>query len=188
MRLLVQLIGYEKEQQTVGRMLMAYGEFEVKVARLMSYAFGGDADTAARVFFRVNGEAARLDVADAILRPFFSSLKLAGQWGNALGALRYCKNVRNQYAHCSWFAREGKPLSFTNLDQDAHSKEDILLSQLYPTDLELLQKQEQYFEYTNHWLFYLTFRCRQHAGEPSPVSQVPTSIAQPPPLHNRKKS
>jgi hypothetical protein len=146
LRLLLQLLGYEKEQQTVGRLLMAYGEFEVEVARLMGYAFGGDEDTAARVFFRVNGEAARLDVADAILRPFFNKLNLAGQWSNALGAMRYCKNVRNQYAHCSWFANEGGPLSFTNMDKDADSPDGILKSHLYPTDLGLLRKQEEYFE------------------------------------------
>jgi hypothetical protein len=135
----------------------------------------------------VNGEGARLNVADAILRPFFNTLNLAGQWVDALDALRYCKDVRNQYAHCEWFTEDG-PLSFTNLEKGARSPANgILHSRFYPTDLKLLQKQEQYLEHANDWLFYLSCQCRQHAGEASPVSQVPTFIPQPP-LHNRKKS
>jgi hypothetical protein len=51
MRLLLEFKEYEKEQELVGRMLMAYGEFEVEVARLMGYAIAGENDTACRVFF-----------------------------------------------------------------------------------------------------------------------------------------
>jgi hypothetical protein len=51
MRLLLEFKEYEKEQELVGRTLMAYGEFEFEVARLMGFAIAGDNDTACRVFF-----------------------------------------------------------------------------------------------------------------------------------------
>lgn len=83
MRLLAEFERFEKEQQLVGRMLMAYGEFEFTIAQLLGYAIPGGDDTAARLLYRVNGEAARLDVADALLRPFFeTTLRIAGAWTN----------------------------------------------------------------------------------------------------------
>jgi hypothetical protein len=186
MRLLLQFDRNKEEQAIVGRLLMAYGEFEFEVARLVGYAICAH-DTAARILFRVNGEGARLDVADAIPRPFLSKLGLGGQWSNAIGALRYCKNVRNQYAHCNWIADEAHHgLSFTNIDKDADSPDGILNVSLYPTNLKLLQKQHQYFEYTADWLMYLACQCRLRAGEAAPAVEVPKSISQPP-LHNRQK-
>jgi hypothetical protein len=186
MRLLIEFEGFQEEQALIGRMLMAYSEFEFEIARLLAYALPGGDDAAGRILFRVNGEAARLDVADAILRPFFDKLKLGGKWCNTLGALRYCKTVRNQYAHCNWVKDTDRPLSFINMDKDADSPDGTLTVHFYPTDLALLQKQHQYFEYTLDWLFYLGCECRHLSGEESPLPQVPKSIPQPP-LHNLPK-
>lgn len=185
MNLLFVFENFKQEQALVGRMLMAYAEFEFEVTRLMGYALPGD--TAARIIYRVKGEAARLDVADAVLRPFFEKLKIGGKWANTLGALRYCKNVRNQYAHCDWHIREDtNELCFINLDRDADSSDGVLNVQLYPTDLSLLQKQHQYFEYTADWLWHLTGTCRRAEGKDTPAAQAPKSIPQPP-LHNLKE-
>ena len=168
---------------------MAYGEFEFTIAQLLGYAIPGGDDTAARLLYRVNGEAARLDVADALLRPFFeTTLRIAGAWTNTLGALRYCKNVRNQYAHCHWHNPATIPLGlcFLNMDHDADSPEGTLNVHFYPTDLLLLQKQHEYFEYTLDWLFYLQCACWAHVGKNSRNPRVPKSIPQPP-LHNLQK-
>src|SRR5262249_27618216 len=100
MRLLIEFDKYPDELSLVGQMLLAYSEFEFELAKLIGHFLEGDTDRAARVFWRIQGEAARIEVADAILRPFFEKHNLAGKWCNALGALRYCKNIRNQYAHC----------------------------------------------------------------------------------------
>ncbi len=186
MRLLINFTNHLKARELVGLMIMAYGEFEFEVAGIMSYAIDGGPDTAARIFFRVNGEAARLDVADAILRPFFDKLTLGGRWGNALGALRFCKNVRNQYAHCQWHP-DAHNLYFFNLDRDGRdSLEGELIVNPYPTNLELLQKQYEYFEHTLDWLYYLSCECRGHKGEESARPPVPKSIPQPQ-LHIRPK-
>jgi hypothetical protein len=110
-----------------------------------------------------------------------------GQWTNAFGALRYCKDVRNQYAHCNWYSDEGRPLTFVNLERDTASPEGTLNIQLYPTDLALLRKQHDYFEYANDWLYFLDCRCRKVKEEKVPEPSVPKSIPQPP-KHNRPKT
>ncbi len=186
MRLLLEFDEHPQEQALVGRMLMAYGEFESQTAKLVGHAFDGNYALGGRIFWRVHGAAARIDVADAIIRPFFESIGLLGQWSNALGALRYCKDIRNQYAHCNWFTEKGKPLTFINFDKDVASPEGELMLQLYPTDLTLLQKQCEYFEYTNDWLFFLDCRCRRRRGVSAPDAVAPKSIPQPP-KHNRPK-
>lgn len=186
MRLLIELKGFEREQELIGRMIMAYGELEFEVAHLMDYAVTFGKDTGPRILFRVNGEAARLDVADAILRPFFETMNLDGQWGNTLGALRYCKNIRNQYAHCNWKADPAKPLYFMNLDRDANSPDGPLTLQLYPTDLALIQKQHEYFEHTLDWLFYLNCQSRKLLRIEAPEPVAPKFVSKPP-LHHRQK-
>jgi len=186
MRLLVDFDGFEQEQQLVGRMLMAYGELEFEIAHVMGRAIEGGNDAAARLLFRVSGEGPRIDVADAILRPFFDKMNLSGQWACTIGALRYCKNARNQYAHCNWHSEEGGSLSFVNMDRDADSPEGTLNLQLYPVDLALLQKQHEYFEYALGCLYYLLCQCRLRSGEESPDQPIPKSIPQPP-LSNRPK-
>jgi hypothetical protein len=189
MPLVYEFKDFPKEQELVGDMLLAYGQLEFDVARLIGFALPSGDDMAGRLLFRVNGEAARLDVADAILRPFFETVGISGQWGNALGALRYCKNVRNQYAHCQWHIPDRQPpeLCFINLDRDADSPDGTLHVQLYPTDLRLLKKQHEYFNYTILWLYCLTCACQRRAGQEVHVPSVPKSIPQPP-LHNLPKN
>ncbi|MGB9113685.1 hypothetical protein [Bradyrhizobium sp.] len=185
MQLLLALDEFREEQSIVGQLLMAYGEFEFNIAKLIAHAIGNE-DNGARIFFRIHGEGPRLDVADAIVRPFFERMNLVGQWTNAFGALRYCKDVRNQYAHCQWYSDESTPLTFANLERDAAAPEGILNVQLYPVDLDLLQKQREYFEYANDWLHFLDCRCRKAMGQEAPDAPVPKSIPQPP-KHNRPK-
>lgn len=185
MRLLIEFDGFSEEQRIVGQMLMAYGEFEFVLASIVGYSIG-DEHAGARIFFRVHGESARLDVADAILRPYFEKLGLNGQWGNALGASRYCKDIRNQYAHSNWLTPKNDVLTFVNMDSDVASPDGPLMLQLYPTDLSLLKKQREYFEYTNDWLYFLQCRCRRKSGLESPDPATPKSIPQPP-KHNRPK-
>ncbi len=67
--LLLEFDSFPEEKAIVGEMLMAYGEIEFALVRLIGTFFQEDNDTAARILFRVKGEGPRLDVADAILRP-----------------------------------------------------------------------------------------------------------------------
>ena len=47
-------------------------------------------------------------VADAPVRPLCQTHNLGGTYVQWLGAMRRCKAIRNQYAHCIWdFQRRG---------------------------------------------------------------------------------
>lgn len=130
--------------------------------------------------FTVRGEAARLAVADAILRPAFAKHGLKDKWITAYSAVRQCKNIRNQYAHCHWQLFDGK-LFFIDLDEDseAHDNLDVLYR---PIDLALLTRQNAYFEYAAAMLYYLSDQLQLKLGKEltDPPFPLPKSVAQPP--------
>jgi len=179
--LLVEFDPFPEEKALVGEMLMAYGEIEFALVRLISVAFQDDTSIAVRILFRVKGEGPRLDVADGILRPALGKIGLGGLWGNAIGAAKCCKDIRNQYAHCHWWHKEGDPLSFINLDTHAASREGDVMIQFEPVDLTLIKKQHQFFEYTTLLLYFLDQEYRRKAGLPSTLDlKAPVSVPQPP--------
>jgi hypothetical protein len=184
--MLAEFENFPKEKALIGEMLIAYGEIEFVITRMLAAFFKdtGSEDTAARMFFRVKGEGPRLDVADAILRPQLKKFSLSGKWGNALGAARHCKTIRNQFAHCHWFLdQENKVLSFMNLDVDAASGEGEMLVRFEPIDLPLIEAQHQYFDYAIALLYFLDQEYRRKQGmksahdfsEPKSIPQPPTS-------------
>lgn len=185
--LLIEFDKYPAEKALVGEMLIAYGEIEFALAGIVGELLDGDLDTAVRILFRVKGEGPRLDVADAIIRPGFQKLSLEGYWGNALGAAKQCKSIRNQYAHCHWWARDDQPLSFMNLDEESSAATGEINIQLQPIDHALLKTQHEYFQYALHWLYFLRKEYPKRVGRLSSHGfSAPKSIPAPP-LSNRKK-
>jgi hypothetical protein len=184
-KLLKEFEHYPEEGHLIGRLLAAYGELEFALMSCVSLALGQNTSTACRILFRVKGETARIEVADAILRPFFVQFNLDGHWGSALGALRHCKKIRNQFAHCHWYADE-HGLFFMDLDSDAQSSSQALKPELLNVDIGLLQKQENYFVYALDWVFYLMVEAQKRQGtwtEPNRPYLIP-QIDGLPPLHN----
>jgi len=57
-----------------------------------------DFDAVLKAIFRVRGETARIDIADALGRHFYDDRGLATEFGMAVGAVRHCLKIRNQYA------------------------------------------------------------------------------------------
>jgi hypothetical protein len=184
--LLAEFIEYPAERELIGQMLLAYGELEFALLGCLCEVLTEDVHTTTKVLFRVNGEAARIRVADAILRPEFSKhRKLKDKWITAYSALRHCKNIRNQYAHCHWQLHEGK-LSFIDLDQDAQADDDVLKVGFRPIDLPLLQRQNEYFEYAASWLYFLRDRLMRAAGRELDIPPFPEPKSIPkPPLDSR---
>jgi hypothetical protein len=185
MPLLVEFEEHQEEKTLIGEMLIAYGELEFAIVQMLAHAFTKGNDTSARLMFRVRGESARIEVADAILRPELETIGLGGKWSNAIGALRYCKEVRNQYAHCHWWKTKDQPLCFMNLDSDATAASGEMTVSLEPVDLPLIRQQRQYFEYTSELLYYLESRYRERLGKEADAAPEPKSIPQPP-KNNRK--
>jgi len=121
--MLIEFHNFPQEREIVGRLLIAYGEIEFVLTGCINQALNITQSAAVRILFRVNGEAARIAVADALARPAFINIGLGGKWGNAIGAAKVCKNIRNQYAHCHWrFLKDDNIIRFMNLDAEAASE------------------------------------------------------------------
>lgn len=181
MTFLIEFEGHSSEKALIGEMLMSYGEIEFCLVSLVMHLYGGDATRATRILFRVNGEAARLAVADAIMRPELAKIGLDGNWNNAYGAAKHCKNIRNQYAHCHWQNYPKTGLCFMNLDALASSRGESITVTFEPIDLPLIQSQHQYFDHTLAMLYYLASEYQVKVGAlPSHDLAWPKSIPAPP--------
>lgn len=175
---------HQQERFLLGSMLISYGEFEFNLACLVEDVLKVTTDEAARLLFRVRGEGARIDVADALIRPAMARANLGGKWGNVYGALKHCKKIRNQYAHCHWQNIDNN-LYFLDFDQDAQSPADeVFMLRYHGIDLPLLEAQIGFFEYTSDLLYYLSFEYRKFAHNGKVEWKEPKSVPQPP-LYNR---
>lgn len=179
---------HPKERELIGSMLMAYGEIEFALIGCIAEILDDDVHTTTRVLFRVNGEGARLNVADAILRPAMRKLDLVDDWITTYAAAQFCKNVRNQYAHCHWQI-DHRGLFFIDLDEDAKPHDEIMLVNFRPIDLPLLEKQANHFDYTLAWLYFLKENIQVKNGKPLSGRPFPKpkSIPQPPRDNRPKK-
>jgi hypothetical protein len=181
--LLNEFKGYEQERDLIGKMLIAYGELEFALLGCVRKASKRDMHTCVRILFRAKGESARLGIADAILRPVFAARgNLEDKWITAYAAIRHCKNIRNQYAHCHWRIHKGK-LCFIDLDEEAKSHYGPMHVVYRPVDLALLERQFLYFGYAIDYLYFFyeklagTASPKRPKGPPYPE---PKSIPRPP--------
>jgi hypothetical protein len=176
---------HPQERDIIGGLLIGYGEIEWALAGCIREAMNAQMNEALRILFRVRGEGPRIDVADAVARPAYNKIGLGGAWGNAIGAARACKNIRNQYAHCHWRRFPNGTLRFINLDQDVTSEAGTpLIADAIRVELDLLQRQKEYFEHTASLLYYLEEAYKKAVGRPS-IHRLtePKSIPAPPPYN-----
>jgi len=174
---------FTKEQSIVGRLLSSYTYIEVS---LMFCVWGvrDDFDTTLKVMFRTRGETQRIDVADALGRQFYKDHNLKNEFSMAIGSMRHCLKIRNQYSHCIWWDDNSGKLAFANMEDIAKSNEHV--SNL--TDLKrrhvdplLLVLQEDYFKYTDELLNWINFEGRLRANRiPSHAIPNPKQRKQPP--------
>src|SRR5207249_9342099 len=61
-----------------------------------------DSDSAMRVVFRTRGEERRILIADALMREKFNAIGLVNPYSEAISDMGWCRQIRNQYAHCHW--------------------------------------------------------------------------------------
>jgi hypothetical protein len=164
MSFLSEFENFPEERELVGSLLMAYGEIEFALLICVDDVIGPNLDTTIRVLFRVQGEGARIAVSDAILRPAYEKVKLEGLWSCAFGAIKHCKNIRNQYAHCHWILL-GDQLYFLNLDQNARESPQGELQPTYlQSDKALLEAQRAYFEYALGTTYFLRYEYEKRVG------------------------
>jgi hypothetical protein len=161
---------FPAEAARIGRIIAAFGELEFILGVFLGEALDNQ-DAALRAMFRLLSDRARLDLADALLRPHIERVSLVPQLDTAMSVVWYCREIRNQYAHCHYGDQLGHGLFLTNLT-DAAERPDSFEYQWRHVDVPLLDEQEQYFLYAMECLQTLSQAYRVRAGKTG-VPHVP---------------
>ncbi len=174
---------FSKEGVLIGRLLVGYGELELGLCFCVAEA-RDDFNMVFKAMFRPRGETQRIGIADAMGREKFRDVKLGTHFEEAIGAIRYCLKIRNQFAHCYWTDDFGRQLGFVELEETA--KDNKRVDNVYhikasDIDLPTLQSQEAYFLYIRVCLDFLTSEFKVRAGKsPRNPFEVPKKVTRPP--------
>lgn len=175
---------HRKEGETIGRLVVGYGELEVGLMTLVA-AILDDIDTALKVMFRTRGESQRIQIADALARQKLPEGKFRDRFTEAVSDTHHCLKIRNQYAHCQWLDPPDEGLMFVNMEEIAVASRHIVGSSLKKRliDAGLLAEQEAYFVFVDDCL---TMLCAEWKKEKGRVQYQPFSFppkAPRPPLY-----
>jgi hypothetical protein len=176
---------YNKEGAIIGRLLVGYGDLELSLLNCVQVV-RGDFDAVLKTMFRVRGETNRINIGDALGRFYYAQHSLEGQFTKAIGALRGCLKIRNQYSHCVWWDNNTAKLAFANLEEVA--KQNVLVGSLknltvHHVDVPLLETQEEYFVYTNDLIGWINQEGQVRAGKASSNPHSEPKDIPPPALH-----
>jgi hypothetical protein len=172
---------YARECLAIGRMLTGYGELELEMCQVVGAAIG-DLDAAIRDIFRMRGEERRIRMAKTNLYKSARSEELLNLAKQFIADMDWCREIRNQYAHCQWLGTAGDPLGFINLEEVAEviGPTGPLDSYRRDVDLTLLGAQEQFFGYVKTFSWYLAQQFRiQAGGTPKPIWDKPPFFERP---------
>lgn len=176
---------FHAEGALIGRLLAGYGNLESALNTCVAMA-RGDVDMVTKAMFRTRGETQRIDIADAIGRGCYLALGMGTMFSEAIGDMRYCLKIRNQFAHCQWHDDLSGRLCFVDMEEIAKSHAVITnLAGLtfHYLDTTILSAQELFFEYTANCLLFLDSEGRAKAGTiPSHPRARPKKVVRPP-LH-----
>lgn len=169
------------EAALIGRILSSFGELEIMLCRNAGRALQS-AVTVMRTLYRIRMTSTRIDVADGLMKPTFAAYGLTDDYDLALGMLRHCLKIRNQYAHCNWADSLSSGLFFADLEDSA--KTEKFEYTFKHVSGPLLNEQLEYFAVTLEWLQFLDREISVKLEHiPSHVWPRPPILAQPS-LHN----
>ncbi len=172
---------FPAEAALVGRILASFGEIELTVCHNAGHAIDLHGITM-KALYRLRATSQRLDVADEFMKWVYYRVGLAEEYDIAIGMVRHCLKIRNQYSHCNWADDVTAGLFFADVQESAENDDfDHHWKHVDPT---LLQIQLGYFGVTLEWLRYLEeeLAVRQERRQAHVWPRPP--IPGPPPLHN----
>ncbi|WP_143749720.1 hypothetical protein [Mesorhizobium sp. WSM3879] len=156
---------FPKEAALVGLLVAGYGELDICLGHVCGLAVG-DKFAVLEALNKVSSEQARIEIANSLAKHILEAKGFGTKFGEAVGAINLCRKIRNQYAHAQWTGVDGK-LAFTRTESiNWREKDSIRWSTL---SLDVLEKQELYFEYTRKCLIWLEFQL----GTPTPGVAIP---------------
>lgn len=180
--IIIGLERYPKEAALIGRLMLGYAELEVDMAFFASEVMR-DRELVMKTLYRTRGETQRIAIADAMMRPKYRSGPLKTKYEEAIAGLKYCVQVRNQYAHCTWNHDELAGLRFLDFEEYAISNKPWAEATLtaHRVTIKLLEEQEAFFTYVQDLLLHLKNEAERMAGKsPSHVFEAPKKVQQPP--------
>ena len=137
-------LNFPEEAALIGAMVIGYGELELSFGALaggaMQHKFA-----VLNALHCVRSETNRIEIADALCKTAIESLGFKAEYEVMLQALRYCLKIRNEYAHSHWAEMEGK-LFVTDGEKALKNVGSRPL--WFPVPLDMLKKQEAFFENT----------------------------------------
>jgi hypothetical protein len=176
---------FSNEGIIIGRLLASYAELELSLLHCVNVT-RDDFDTVYKAMFRERGETRRINIADVFGRQKYHGLGLGTKFEMAIGSVRFCLKVRNQYAHCTWYDDNSGSLAFVNLEEGTEKNKEVKDFNnltIRHIDTATLVFQEQYFEYTDALLAWVNFEGRRIARKPSKPQQPAPKHLKPPPLY-----
>jgi hypothetical protein len=174
----------------IGRILAGYGELETTMLACL-IAVDGQIDYPIRHLFKRTTAENRIKRARKVLLPDYIKSGLEGEMTEALCNVNWCRELRNQYAHCQWGWTTTDGLFFVNLENLAYQLDPItkVMAHSLPVDVSLLEEQEAYCNYVRECFIYLESayltldRTRSGARQPTYVFAKPLGKTRPP-MHN----
>jgi hypothetical protein len=142
------------EGAAVGRLLAGYTTLEAGLFNCVQVALG-DFDGVFKAMFTQRRATPRIGVAQSLGLPPYVRLGLDTNFIAAIAAMTHCLKIRNQYAHCTWWDDNTGQLVFANLEELSKVQTQLTdLRQLgvHHVDATLLDEQETYFVYVDHYL------------------------------------
>lgn len=167
------------ELPLIGHLLLAYSELEVGLMHIVMAA-RKDFDSSFKAMYRIRGEEQRIKIADGLARQALLGLEenLGNQFAVSIGAMHWCRTIRNQYAHCQWVDGEGGYVRFVALEDCARENrlfENFDTVDIRRVDLALIQQQRDYFDYVEQMFLWVVHRTRvlQKMQRESPYRDLP---------------
>src|SRR6266496_3754104 len=105
---------FREEGLIIGRILAGYGELEFEMCDCV-FAINNDLDSSIRQLFGRRGELRRIKIAEELMKAQYEAAGLAAPHRAIMEDMDWCRQVRNQYAHCNWYDRENEGLCFIDL-------------------------------------------------------------------------
>jgi hypothetical protein len=145
---------FPTEGAVLGRLLAGYGELEFEMGRCLGVAKHCDNEAGVRELFAKRGELDRIRRARAAMQPVFEAEGLGRECKAALDDMDWCRCLRNQYAHCTWYDTPHEGLGFVDLEKIV-GVPGPLMTHRKMLDLALLQEQETFFRYVQRCFWFL---------------------------------
>jgi hypothetical protein len=161
-----------EEASIIGSIVIGYSELHITLCHIAGLALG-EKWSVLDALQNVDNEGTRLDLVNRLVRHKFAEQNMEAKFGEVIGAMRYCKSVRNQYAHAHWIVDEHNCLCFTSSRGIQWTSEAKIPWKL--VTLTLLKEQQVYFEYTRRCLLSFEWALLQ----PNRKRPFPAHMAQP---------